>query len=70
MRCKTNNNKIKGLIMFFEAENNLKVLEDILNKYWGADERCKFKIDFGISDDNFILFIDSLSIIREIYNQS
>lgn len=54
--------------MFFEAENNLKVLEDILNKYWGADERCKFKIDFGISDDNFILFIDSLSIIREIYN--
>ena len=38
-----NNNKIKGLIMFFEKENNLAVLERTLNMYWDNEDRLQFK---------------------------
>lgn len=64
-----NNNKIKGLIMFFEKENNLAVLERTLNKYWDNDDRLQFKNNYDIDDNNFSLFVDSLSIIREVFNQ-
>ncbi|MFK3873308.1 hypothetical protein [Pseudoalteromonas rhizosphaerae] len=55
--------------MFFEKENNLAVLEGTLNKYWDNDDRLQFKNDFDINENNFSLFVDSLSIIKEIYNQ-
>lgn len=55
--------------MFFEDENNRAVLEGTLNKYWGNEDRLQFKNDFDIDDNNFSLFVDSLWIIREIYNQ-
>ncbi|MFP3350510.1 hypothetical protein R0K04_03720 [Pseudoalteromonas sp. SIMBA_153] len=54
--------------MFFEKENNLAVLEHTLNKYWDNDDRLQFKINFDIDDNNFSLLVDSLSIIREVYN--
>lgn len=54
--------------MFFEKENNLAVLEQMLNKYWDNDDRLQFKSNFDIDDNNFSLFVDSLSIIRDVYN--
>ncbi|MDQ2045554.1 hypothetical protein NRL14_17755 [Pseudoalteromonas sp. 20-92] len=55
--------------MFFEDANNRAVLEGTLNKYWDNEDRLQFKNDFNIDDNNFSLFVDSLSIIKEIYNQ-
>lgn len=55
--------------MFFENANNRAVLEGTLNKYWENDNRLQFKNDFDINENNFSLFVDSLSIIKEIYNQ-
>ena len=54
--------------MFFQKEDNLAVLEHTLNKYWDNDVRLQFKSNFDIDDNNFSLFVDSLSIIREVYN--
>ena len=54
--------------MFFQKEDNLAVLEHTLNKYWDNDDRLQFKSNFDIDDNNFSLFVDSLSIIREVYN--
>lgn len=55
--------------MFFEKENNLAVLERTLNKYWDIGDRLQFKNNFDIEDNNFSLFVDSLSIIKEVFNQ-